>query len=53
MKKIIIAILILVIGIIIFLLANYLIHKDDCCSCCKDKDTCISMCCKCEGAIFK
>ena len=52
-KRIIIAVVIIVVGVSIFLLSNYLIHKNDCCSCCKDGDVCIAMCCKCKGTIFK
>ena len=37
----------------ILLMLNYLKHKNDCCSCCQNDDICISVCCKCKGAIFK
>lgn len=53
-KKVIAVLGIILVGVIIFLITNYLIHKNDCCSCCpKGEDVCISLCCKCKGAIFK
>ena len=52
-KVIIRIIIILLVVVLIFLITNYLIHKNDCCSCCPEgSNTCIEMCCKCKGAIF-
>lgn len=55
-KKVLIAILVIVVLIGLFLLINYLVHKDDCCSPCDGMGPevmCPAVCVPCKGAIFK
>lgn len=55
-KKVLIAILVIVVLVGLFLLINYLVHKDDCCSPCDGMGPdiiCPAVCVPCKGAIFK
>jgi len=53
-KTIIAVLIIMLVGVLLFLIVNYLTHRNDCCSCCpKNSEICIDVCCKCKGAIFK
>lgn len=55
MKKILqiilIGIIITLLGLGLYVLYDYIKHKDDCCSCCpnaKPGEVCIDSCCRCE-----
>lgn len=52
MKKIILKIVFIIITVFIVVgslfLIDYLIHKDDCCSPCKDGDVCMTVCSRCS-----
>ena len=50
MKKIIIGIIIVFTIIATLFIADYIINKDSCCSCCKKNEVCPStVCCRCHG----
>lgn len=52
MKKIILKIVFIIITVFIVVgslfLIDYLIHKDDCCSPCKDEEVCMTVCSRCS-----